>query len=90
MNNKMKMEAGQQPLDRYMNEADLKNNDLVNCSEARLTHKQVSKARKGRRITMTMSAIMIIGVGFYHYLVANAKKGSMRMECLYRREEGIR
>ena len=54
MNNKMKMEAGQQRLDRYMNEADLKNNDLVNCSEARLTHKQVSKARKGRRITMRM------------------------------------
>ena len=47
----MKMEAGQQPLDRFMDEADLKNNDLVNCSKEGLTHKQVSKARKGRRIT---------------------------------------
>ncbi len=45
------LEAGQQPLDRFMDEADLKNNDLVNCSKEGLTHKQVSKARKGRRIT---------------------------------------
>ncbi|MBT7981826.1 MAG: hypothetical protein HN584_04610 [Akkermansiaceae bacterium] len=50
----MKMEAGQQPLDRFMDEADLKNNDLVKCSKEGLTHKQVSKARKGRRITQRM------------------------------------
>ena len=50
----MKMEAGQQPLDRFMNEADLKNNDLVKSSKEGLTHKQVSKARKGRRITLRM------------------------------------
>ena len=50
----MKMEAGQQPLDRFMNEADLKNNDLVKSSKEGLTHKQISKARKGRRITLRM------------------------------------
>lgn len=50
----MKMEAGQQPLDRFMNKADLKNNDLVKSSKEGLTHKQVSKARKGRRITLRM------------------------------------
>ena len=50
----MKMEAGQQPLDRFMNEVDLKNNDLVKSSKEGLTHKQVSKARKGRRITLRM------------------------------------
>jgi hypothetical protein len=45
------LEAGQQPLDQFMDEADLKNNDLVKCSKEGLTHKQASKARKGRRIT---------------------------------------
>ena len=50
----MKMEAGQRPLDRFMNEADLKNNDLVKSSKEGLTHKQISKARKGRRITLRM------------------------------------
>ena len=50
----MKMEAGQQPLDRFMNEVDLKNNDVVKSSKEGLTHKQVSKARKGRRITLRM------------------------------------
>ncbi|MAB60766.1 MAG: hypothetical protein CMO46_09560 [Verrucomicrobiales bacterium] len=47
----MQMEAGIQPLDRLMSDAELRNNDLVSISQEGLTHKQVSKGRKGRKIT---------------------------------------
>ena len=51
VSDKMQMEAGIQPLDRLMVDAELRNNDLVCISQEGLTHKQVSKGRKGRRIT---------------------------------------
>jgi len=44
-------EAGKQPLDQLMIKENLRNNDLVSLSEEGLTHKQVSKGRKGRKIT---------------------------------------
>ena len=47
----IEMESGPQPLDQLMLEGGYKNNDLVSISQDGLTHKQVSKARKGRRIT---------------------------------------
>ena len=34
-----------------MIDAELRNNDLVSISQEGLTHKQISKGRKGRRIT---------------------------------------
>ena len=51
MSENIEMESGPQPLDQLMVEEGLKNNDLVSISQEGLTHKQVSKARKGRRIT---------------------------------------
>ena len=44
-------EAGKQPLDQLMIKENYRNNDLVSISEEGLTHKQVSKGRKGRKIT---------------------------------------
>ena len=44
-------EAGKQPLDQLMIKENFRNNDLVSLSEEGLTHKQVSKGRKGRKIT---------------------------------------
>ena len=44
-------EAGKQPLDQLMIKENFRNNDLVALSEEGLTHKQVSKGRKGRKIT---------------------------------------
>ena len=44
-------EAGKQPLDQLMIKENLRNNALVSISEEGLTHKQVSKGRKGRKIT---------------------------------------
>lgn len=46
------MNAGPQPLDTLMDERGLKNHDLVAVSTAHLTHKEVAKARKGRRLTI--------------------------------------
>ena len=45
------LEAGKQPLDQLMIKKNYRNNDLVLLSEEGLTHKQVSKGRKGRKIT---------------------------------------
>jgi len=42
---------GTQPLDKIMEERGLKNHDLVAVSKDGLTHKQVQKGRKGRRLT---------------------------------------
>lgn len=42
---------GSQPLDRVLEEAGIANSDLVGASTEQLTHKQVQKARKGRRVT---------------------------------------
>ncbi len=51
MSENIEMESGPQPLDQLMLEGGYKNNDLVSISKEGLTHKQISKARKGRRIT---------------------------------------
>lgn len=45
------LELGTQPLDKIMEEHGLKNHDLVAASKDGLTHKQVQKGRKGRRLT---------------------------------------
>ena len=45
------LELGTQPLDVIMEERGLKNHDLVAASKDGLTHKQVQKGRKGRRLT---------------------------------------
>jgi len=46
------MNAGVQPLDALVESAGLKNHDLVAAvPDLHLTHKEVAKARKGRRLT---------------------------------------
>lgn len=45
------LELGVQPLDKVMEELGLKNHDVVAASKDGLTHKQVQKGRKGRRLT---------------------------------------
>jgi hypothetical protein len=42
---------GVQPLDRILTERNLSNTDLVQASTEFLTHKEVAKGRKGRRLT---------------------------------------
>lgn len=47
-------DLGVQPLDAMMVEWGLDNHDLVKVSTEQLTHKQVQKARKGRRLSLKM------------------------------------
>ncbi|MBP5673194.1 MAG: hypothetical protein J6X49_12450 [Victivallales bacterium] len=47
-------ELGEQPIEQLMQELGLENNDLVVASTEQLTHKMVSKARKGRFLTMNV------------------------------------
>jgi hypothetical protein len=42
---------GPQPIDTLMETLGLANHELVAASTEQLTHKQVQKARKGRRVT---------------------------------------
>lgn len=45
---------GAQPLDALMIKLGISNNDLVSASTEQLTHKMVSKARRGRRLTLNI------------------------------------
>ena len=45
------LELGVQPIDALMEEQGLMNTDLVRACDNQLSHKVVSKARKGRRLT---------------------------------------
>ena len=47
-------ELGEQPIEQIMQELGLENNDLVVASTEQLTHKMVSKARRGRFLTMNV------------------------------------
>ncbi|MCF7848999.1 MAG: hypothetical protein K9M45_09130 [Kiritimatiellales bacterium] len=49
------MDVGVQPLDAIMTEKEIKNHDLVAATKPGfINHKQVQKARKGRRLTIHM------------------------------------
>jgi hypothetical protein len=49
-------DLGPQPLDALMSARGMDNHILVAASTAHLTHKQVQRARRGRRLTRTMQA----------------------------------
>jgi len=52
---KIEMDVGVQPLDALMRERGLSNHDLVAASPPGfVNHKQIQKARKGRRLTLRM------------------------------------
>ena len=54
------MDAGIQPLDSLMEGQSLRNHDLVEASTQNLTHKQVQKARHGRKITFKMQKKILL------------------------------
>lgn len=47
-------ELGTQPLDKMMKAWDMSNHNMVDVSTEQLTHKQVQRARSGRRLTLKM------------------------------------
>ena len=59
MNSNVERNLGQQPIARIMREHNLKPHDLVAASATPLTHKMVSRACKGRRLTLnTQSKVL--------------------------------
>ena len=50
---------GEQPIARIMAEAGLKPHDVVKVSAVQMTHKMVSRACKGRRLTPNTQAIVL-------------------------------
>jgi len=54
MEDSLTKDLGPQPLDVILDEIGLSNHQLVALSTEQLTHKQVQKARKGRRISVNI------------------------------------
>ncbi|MEM1294697.1 MAG: hypothetical protein AAGH89_04985, partial [Verrucomicrobiota bacterium] len=48
------MEAGIQPLDELLTKFELSPHDLVAASTEQITHKMVTKGRKGRKLTANL------------------------------------
>jgi hypothetical protein len=59
------LELGTQPLDKIMEERGLKNHDLVAVSKDGLTHKQVQKGRKGRRLTRNVQDKIVSAISAF-------------------------
>jgi hypothetical protein len=60
--NEKELELGVQPLDAIMEEQGIKNHDLVAASKDGLTHKQVNKGRKGRRLTRNIQDKIVVAL----------------------------
>lgn len=67
---------GLQPLDTLMSDWGLENHQLVETSTEQLTHKQVQRARKGRRLTlkMMMKVTRAFNVVIWHRLTDEQKE----------------
>lgn len=56
------MEAGLQPIDALMLQRGISNHDLVAAVDTGLTHKQVLKARRGRRLTLHLQDKVVAAI----------------------------
>lgn len=67
------MDVGIQPLDAIMTEKGIRNHDLVAAvPPGTLTHKQVQKARKGRRLTTNLQDKVLEALNAYSAPVSYA------------------
>ncbi|MGJ8677170.1 MAG: hypothetical protein ACSHX0_06615 [Akkermansiaceae bacterium] len=71
-----KLDFGNQPLDSMMEAWGLGNHDIVEVSTEQLTHKQVQKARKGRRLSLKMmqKVTRAFNVAIWHKLSDEQKE----------------
>ena len=69
-------DLGEQPIARIMAEKGLKPHDLVAASTEQITHKMVTKACKGRRLTPNIQAKVLNALN-------NRTKGSYRLTDLF-------
>ncbi len=70
------MNLGEQPLGKIMEELGLKPHDLVSASEVPMTHKMVSRAVRGRRLTANTRSIVLNALN-------RATSGSYRMRDIF-------
>lgn len=77
-------DLGEQPLSSMMDAWKLTNHDMVEVSTEQLTHKQVQKARNGRRLTLKMmqKVTRAFNVAIWHQL--NDKQKEAYYEYLHR------
>lgn len=61
----VQMEMGVQPLDKIMTDLKLTNAQLVEKSTEQLTHKNVQKGRKGRRLSLNIRMKIINALNNY-------------------------
>ena len=69
-------ELGPQPLIAVMERWELENHDLVEASPEQLTHKQVQRAKAGRRLTlkMMMKVARALNIAIWERLDAGKKE----------------
>ena len=78
MSEELEMNVGTQPLDAIMTEKKISNNDLVAIAPPGfITHKQIQKGRKGRRLTMHMQQKVMDALNIY------SKPESYEWEALF-------
>ncbi len=66
MSEEISMDVGVQPLDAIMTEKGIKNHDLVAAVRPGfINHKQVQKARKGRRLTTNLQEKVLEALNAY-------------------------
>lgn len=70
------MDLGTQPLDKLMDRWALTNHGVVETSTEQLTHKQIQRARKGRRLTlkMMMKVTRTFNIAIWHGLSKEEKE----------------
>lgn len=73
MNPEVERNLGEQPIARIMREHNLKPHDLVAISPVDMTHKMVSRACKGRRLTLNTQAKLLAALS-----LATGKQYSLR------------
>ena len=81
MTEEIERNLGEQPIARIMAEAGLKPNDLVSASAVQMTHKMVSRACKGRRLTPNTQAKVLAALN-----AATGKKYTLADLFAYSRE----
>ena len=63
MNNDIIMNVGNQPLDKLMIDRNWSNHDIVIAlPSGHITHKQIQKARKGRRLSIKVQQKILLAV----------------------------
>ena len=76
MNEQNERNHGPQRIDTIMAHWQLENHDLVSVSTEQLTHKQVQKARQGRRLTLSMmqKVARALNVAIWNRLTSEQKE----------------